>query len=106
MISELKGDVLSEDIINSDKPILLDFWGAWCKPCQVVSTFIEEIDREMSGKIDILKINVTENPRLVSQYEVLNIPALIILKKGKIMGKLVGSVSKEKIIDFINNNII
>ena len=85
------------EIINSDKPVLLDFWAPWCGPCRMVGPILEEIAGERSD-IKIGKINVDEQPELASQFRVMSIPTLIIIKDGKIVNQSMGAKPKNAIL--------
>ena len=85
------------EIINSDKPVLLDFWAPWCGPCRMVGPILEEIAGERSD-IKIGKINVDEQPELTSQFRVMSIPTLIVIKDGKIVNQSMGAKPKNAIL--------
>ena len=85
------------EIINSDKPVLLDFWAPWCGPCRMVGPILEEIAGERSD-IKIGKINVDEQPELASQFSVMSIPTLIVIKDGKIVNQSMGAKPKNAIL--------
>lgn len=85
------------EIINSDKPVLLDFWAPWCDPCRMVGPILEEIAGERSD-IKIGKINVDEQPELASQFRVMSIPTLIVVKDGKIVNQSMGAKPKNAIL--------
>lgn len=85
------------EIINSDKPVLLDFWAPWCGPCRMVGPILEEIAGERSD-IKIGKINVDEQPELASQFRIMSIPTLIVIKDGKIVNQSMGAKPKNAIL--------
>jgi thioredoxin 1 len=87
----------SEKILESDIPVLVDFWASWCGPCQVIAPMIEELAKEYEGKIKVAKINVEENPQTPRQYSVRGIPTLILFKRGSVLDQVVGVVPKEKL---------
>lgn len=105
MIVELNDTNFDSEVLESSKPVLVDFWGDWCRPCKIVAPIVEEIASEYNERIKVGKVNVGQYPQIASQYEVLNIPTFIIFKNGMMMSKLVGSVTKDKLVDFINSNI-
>lgn len=94
-----------EKEINSDTPILVDFWAEWCAPCRAIAPIIEEIDKEMADKIKVAKLNVDENTDIASKYRIFSIPTLVIFKKGKEIGRLIGAAPKQKILKFIEDSI-
>ena len=85
------------EVMNSDKPVLLDFWAPWCGPCRMVVPIVEEIARERSD-IKVGKINVDENPELAGQFGVMSIPTLVVMKDGKIVNQSKGAKSKSAIL--------
>ena len=89
------------EIMNSDKPVLLDFWAPWCGPCRMVVPIIEEIAWERSD-IKVGKINVDENPELAGQFGVMSIPTLVVMKDGKIVNQSMGAKPKTAILAMLN----
>ena len=85
------------EVMNSDKPVLLDFWAPWCGPCRMVVPIVEEIARERSD-IKVGKINVDENPELAGQFGVMSIPTLVVMKSGKIANQSMGAKPKSAIL--------
>ena len=86
-----------EEVVNSDKPVLLDFWAPWCGPCRLVVPIVEEISRERPD-IKVGKINVDEQPELARQFRVVSIPTLVVMKDGGIAGQAVGARPKDQIL--------
>src|SRR6267143_3237093 len=87
-------DANFDSIINSDKPVLLDFWAEWCGPCRMIGPVVEELSKEYEGKAVIGKVNVDENPETAIQFGIRSIPTLLIFKNGIVVDKQVGVVPK------------
>ena len=87
----------SEEVIHSDRPVRLDFWAPWCGPCRAVVPLVEEIAAERSD-IKVGKINVDEEQELASQFRVMSIPTLVVMKNGKAVNRAVGARSKQQIL--------
>ena len=85
------------EVLNSDKPVLLDFWAPWCGPCRRVAPIVEEIAEERSD-IKVGKVNVDEQPELASQFNVISIPTLVVMKDGKIVNQSLGAKPKNQIL--------
>ena len=86
-----------QEVLNSDKPVLLDFWASWCGPCRMIAPFIEEIANERSD-IKVAKVNIDEEPELAVKYQVMSIPSLLVIKNGKVVNQAVGAMPKDKIL--------
>ena len=86
-----------QEVLNSDKPVLLDFWASWCGPCRIVSPIVDEIAAERSD-IKVCKINVDEQPELAARFGVMSIPTLVVMKNGKVINQAVGARPKAQIL--------
>ncbi len=89
-----------EEVLHSEKPVLLDFWAAWCGPCRMVSPVVDEIAAERTD-IRVGKINVDEQPELAAQFQVMSIPTLIVIKNGKITNRATGARPKSQILGLL-----
>lgn len=92
----ITNDNFDEEVIKSDKPVLLDFWASWCAPCRMVSPVVDRIAEDRDD-IKVGKINIDEQPELATQFEITSIPTLMIIKDGKVTNKAVGALPREAI---------
>ena len=89
------------EVLNSEKPVLIDFWAPWCGPCRMVSPVVDEIAQESDGTYKVGKINVDEQPELAAKFVVMSIPTLIVMKNGKVASTSVGARSKQAILGML-----
>jgi thioredoxin len=87
------------DVLKNDKPVLVDYWAEWCGPCRQVAPVLEAIAAEHGDKIDIVKLNVDENPEVTRRYGILNIPTLGVFQNGQVVKELVGARSKSALLN-------
>ena len=101
----LTDDNFTEEVDNSDKPVLVDFWAPWCMPCRMLAPVIEEIAEEYSDRIKVGKLNTDENVNTASLYQIRGIPSLLIYKDGEVVDRITGVAPKESIIKVLNQYI-
>jgi thioredoxin 1 len=87
----------ASEVLNSDLPVLVEFWATWCGPCRSISPIVEGLAKEFSGRVKVTKLNVDESPATPSQYGVRGIPTLILFKGGKILDQIIGAVPKARL---------
>ncbi|HHV74652.1 MULTISPECIES: thioredoxin [unclassified Thermoanaerobacterium] len=98
-------DNFQEEVVNSNIPVLVDFWAEWCGPCRMVSPIIEELAEDYEGKVKVGKINVDEENELAMQFRIMSIPTIGLFKGGKMVDKIIGARPKSDFEDFINRNL-
>lgn len=94
-----------KEVLESDLPVLVDFWASWCAPCLIVAPVVEEIAKEYEGKLRVCKLNVDEAPKTASEYGVMSIPTLAIFKDGKLVDNIIGAVPKTAVEEKIKPHI-
>lgn len=102
----ISDSTFKKDVLESSLPVLVDFWAAWCGPCRMVAPILDDLAKEMDGKIMIAKLNVDENPEVPTLYQVRSIPTLILFKNGKVIGTLVGAHTKSKLADWLKEQLV
>ncbi len=93
-----------QDVLQSKRPVLVDFYADWCGPCKVVGPIVEELGNDYVGRVDVRKVDVDSNPELAGQYGVRGIPTLILFKEGVAQETIVGAVPKSQLTEVIDRN--
>jgi thioredoxin 1 len=94
-----------EEVLESDLPVLVDFWASWCGPCQIVGPIVEEIAKEYEGRLKVGKLNVDEGRNIASQYRIMSIPTLMIFKGGEVVDQIIGALPKPALEEKIKQHL-
>ena len=103
MAVEMTDSNFQETVLNSDKPVLVDFWAKWCGPCRMLGPIIEELHGDYDGKAVVGKVDVDNNQQIAMQYGIRNIPTVLIFKNGEVVDKFVGVAPKASIAEKLNS---
>jgi thioredoxin 1 len=87
-------ETFTQDVLQSDKPVLVDYWAVWCGPCRMIAPILEEIDKTHGDKLQIAKLNVDENPQTASSYGIVSIPTLNVFQGGRVVKQIIGAKPK------------
>jgi thioredoxin 1 len=91
------------DVLNSEGPVLVDFWAEWCGPCRQIAPALEDMSKDMAGKVTVAKINIDDNPATPGKYGVRGIPTMMIFKGGKVASTKVGALPKSKLYEWVQS---
>jgi thioredoxin 1 len=105
LIVHLSDDTFENEVLQSEQPVLVDYWAEWCGPCKMIAPVLDEIAGEYSGKVKVAKLNIDDNPNTPPRYGIRGIPTLMLFKDGEVEATKVGAVSKSQLTAFIDSNI-
>ena len=104
-IVHVSDDSFESDVLNSDVPVLVDYWAEWCGPCKMIAPILEEIAGTYDGKVKITKLNIDENPATPPKFGIRGIPTLMLFKNGEVEATKVGALSKSQLTAFLDSNL-
>ena len=104
-ISQFTDTNFKQEVLESDVPVLVDFWATWCGPCKLIAPIVEELAGEYQGRIKIGKLNVDDSSKIATRYGIMSIPTLIFFKKGKVTDQVVGALTKADLKKKIEENL-
>src|SRR5919199_3636815 len=104
-VSEVSDSTFEADVLGSDRPVLVDFWAAWCAPCRMLAPTVEAVAEKYAGNARVVKLNVDENPSVSQRYGIKGIPTLILFKNGREEERVVGATSKEAISRMLDKHV-
>jgi thioredoxin 1 len=98
-------DSFETDVLQSDKPALVDFWAEWCGPCKMIAPLLDEAASEYSDKMSVVKLNVDESPNIAQKFGIRSIPTLMLFKDGAVQAQKLGAMSKSQLTEFLDTNL-
>ncbi|HJD60377.1 MAG TPA: thioredoxin [Rickettsia endosymbiont of Omalisus fontisbellaquei] len=105
MANNVTDSSFEKEVLESDLPVLVDFWAEWCGPCKMLTPIIDEISKELQGKVKVLKMNIDDNPDTPSKYGIRSIPTVMLFKNGEQKDTKIGLQQKNSLLDWINKSI-
>jgi len=104
-IHHVTDDTFEPEVLQADKPVLVDYWAEWCGPCKMIAPLLDDIAKDYAGKLKVTKMNIDENQATPPKYGIRGIPTLMLFKNGNLAATKVGALSKSQLLAFIDSNI-
>ena len=104
-IVHISDESFEEEVLQSERPVLIDYWAEWCGPCKMFAPVLDEIATEYSGRLKVVKLNIDDNPQTPPKYGIRGIPTLMVFKNGQVEGTKVGAVSKVQLTAFLEDSL-
>lgn len=105
LIKHVSDDSFDQDVIQSDKPVLVDYWAEWCGPCKMIAPILDEVAGQFGEKLQVAKMNVDENRTVPAKFGIRGIPTLMLFKNGQLAATRVGAMSKAQLTEFVTQNL-
>ena len=104
-VNQTSDTAFDQDVLKATKPVLVDFWAEWCGPCKMIAPYLEDLASQLGEKVEVIKVNIDENPLTPTKYGVRGIPTLMLFKNGEIAATKVGALPKSKLIEWVEESI-
>lgn len=104
-VSQTTDTAFEKDVLKASKPVLVDFWAEWCGPCKMIAPFLEDLASELGEQVEVVKVNIDENPLTPTRYGVRGIPTLMLFKNGEVAATKVGALPKGKLKEWVQESI-